>query len=65
MILAILDEVRAEHEDRSRKYRQDLQRFKAKNTIPEKVNLVDFEHADEALVDPREDRLERTDTELA
>ena len=40
LTLAVLNEIRTEHEDCCSKDRQDLQRFETEYAVPQQVNLV-------------------------
>ena len=65
LILAVEDEVGPEDEDGCREYWQDLERLESNNSVPEQVNLVDFENTYEAEHDPWEYGLQRCNIQLA
>ena len=65
LILAVEDEVGSEDEDRCSKYWQNLQSLEANNSVPQEIDLVDFENAYEAEHDPREYGLQRRNIQLS
>lgn len=64
LILAVKNQVGPEHKDRGGEDRDDLQGLEADDPVPEQVDLVDLEHANEAEHDPWEDCLQRRDIQL-
>lgn len=54
---AVQDQVRSEHEDRRGEDRQYLETLEAQDSIPEVINLVDFEVSHESVENPGESGL--------
>ena len=58
------NEIGAEHKDTCRQDWKHFQRLKADDAVEKQVNLVDFQSANERVVDPRESRSQGVNAEL-
>lgn len=61
---AVENEIGTEHKDTCRQNWKHLQRLKADDAVEKQVNLVDFQSANERIVDPRESCAQGVDAKL-